>query len=262
MKHLARPTLRLRLTRCAAGGLAALAMAATAHAAPPPLRFTFEQLIAETAPEYHAYVERLERERLIERGSATARRVERIFRQLLPEAMRLSRYSSEFRWQAIVLKDAEGNFALPDGRIFVSAAWARHGRLSDNELALLIAHEMAHVVANHMLERVSALAAQHPAGSPSILALLRQSREQPQAVRDIAPLMRMQETQADRMGAAILGASGVPLAAAVRLFDSMARAEKRSIGMAFLDTHDTALRRKADLLEWAFSMDWPAWLQP
>ncbi|HEX5612430.1 MAG TPA: M48 family metalloprotease [Burkholderiales bacterium] len=247
----------------AAAGMVALVVASAAAAGAPvtgraqDMRFSFDELMHETASEYQAYFERLEARRGIERDTAKARRVERIFRQVLPQALRLHRPSEALRWGVFVLSQGAANFALPDGRIFVAAGWARRGRLGDDELALLIAHEIAHVICDHMLERVSALAAKQPRGA-HIRDLLRQSREQWQVLAEIAPLMRTQEIEADRVGAAIIGASGVPLASAVGLFEHMARAEARSIGMAFVNSHDTALRRKADLLAWAFSMDWRA----
>jgi len=263
MTRVAGPTLRRLLVRCAVGGLAALAASPASGGAPvtgraQELHFEPRDLIAETASDYRAYVERLDAKRLIERDSPSARRVERIFRRLLPHAMRLNRESEALRWEVVMVREDAANFALLDGRIFVSARWAQRGRLTDSELALLLAHEMAHVISNHMLERLSALAAKDPENRGSIGDLLRESREQWQMVREIAPLMRAQEIEADRVGAAIAGASGVPLGQAVRLFDHMARAEERSFGMAFVNSHDTALRRKADLLEWAYSMGWPA----
>jgi len=262
MKRGSRPALAQRFLRWAAGGLAALAMMSAASAGTPitgraqDLRFSLEELIHETSADYQAYLERLEAKQRIERETANSRRVERIFRQLLPQAMRLHARNASIRWQVFVLRQGSANFALPDGTLFVAADWAKRGRLSDPELALLIAHEMAHVICDHMLERVSALAANQP-GRSRIRDLLRQSREQWHALGEIAPLMRTQEMEADRVGAAILGASGLPLAEAVGLFDHMARAERRAIGMAFVNSHDTALQRKAGLLEWAFSMDWP-----
>lgn len=252
-----------RCLRSAAAGFVALVVASAAAAGAPvtgraqDMRFSFDELMHETASEYQSYFEHLEARRGIERDTARARRVERIFRQVLPQALRLHRPSEALRWDVFVLSQGAANFALPDGRIFVSAGWARRGRLGDHELALLIAHEIAHVICDHMLERVSALAAKQARGA-RIRDLLRHSREQWQVLEEIAPLMRTQEIEADRVGAAIVGASGVPLASAVKLFEHMARAEARSIGMAFVNSHDTALHRKADLLEWAFSLDWRA----
>lgn len=255
------------MKRFAAGALAAFALVSVANAGAPvtgrtqDMRFAFDELMQDTAGDYQAYLERLESKQRIERDSASARRVERIFRHLLPQAVRLHPPSEALHWKVYVLKQGPANFALPDGRIFVSADWARRGRLGDEALALLIAHEMAHVICDHMLERVSALAARQ-GGRARIRDLLRQSREHWNLLAEIAPLMRTQEIEADRVGAAIVGASGVPLAAAVRLFEHMARAEARSIGMAYVNSHDTALHRKADLLEWAFSMDWRAGRRP
>jgi Zn-dependent protease with chaperone function len=248
--------------RTAAFSLALLA-ALPAHAAAPvtgraqELRYSPQELIAATSRDVRRYLARLERDRLIDRHSPTARRIRRIFDLLLPQAKRLHPDAAAWNWQLIVTREAgAGSHALPDGKILIAAHWVTRHALSDPELALLVAHEMAHVVASHMLERVSSFAARS-ARRPKVAALLRQLNEHWYLARDIAPLMRVQELEADRIGAAIIGASGLPLAAAVTLFDRMARGEGDS-GQALVESHLGAGRRKADLLAWERTMDLPS----
>jgi Zn-dependent protease with chaperone function len=63
----------------------------------------------------------------------------------------------------LVAKDLVPPFAMPDGQIFVSPKWVAGRRLTDAEIALVLAHEVAHVLSEHMLERVSTFAAARPA---------------------------------------------------------------------------------------------------
>jgi Zn-dependent protease with chaperone function len=215
------------------------------------LRYTREELNLATGEDFRAYLQALASERLLEGRSAGARRIERIFRRLLPAARRLDPAGAARRWRVVVTKAEHGAlFAMPDGKIFVSARWVAEHRLSDQELALAIAHEMAHVVADHLLERVSAIAALRPLARLGVPDVLRMAREEWTVLREIEPLMRTHEREADRIGIAIAHAAGVSLAKAITLFDKMARAEETRDGISLVNSHDSARQRKANLTGW------------
>jgi predicted Zn-dependent protease len=202
-------------------------------------RFSRAELLVNTKPMGEAYMKILETEPA---ESATARRIEKVYAQVLPQAKRLHPAAASWDWRLeLVARDVVAPFALPHGQIFVSPKWVAARRLNDAEIAFLLAHEMAHVIAEHMLERLSAMAAARPALNMRVADVLRMIEHEWHLVRELEPLMRAQELEADRIGMAIACAAGVPRSRALTLFDKMARAES---GRSYLQSHDEPLERK------------------
>jgi predicted Zn-dependent protease len=224
---------------------AALGMALV-EAAAAEAHFSRAELILGTRPMGEAYMKILEAE---SPGSAAGRRLDRIFADMLEHAKRLHPHAPHWDWQLVlVAKDLVAPFALPDGRIFVSPKWVAVRRLTEAEIALLLAHEMAHVLAEHMLERVSALAAARPARNMRVADVLRMIEAEWYLARELEPLMQAQELAADRIGLAIVCAAGVPHSRALTLFDKMARAET---GPSYVASHDDPIERKLALAKWS-----------
>jgi predicted Zn-dependent protease len=211
------------------------------------LLFSRDELLVGTRPMSHAYLERLKE---VDRRTGTALRIERAFVHLLQQAKRLRRGAEDWDWKLVVVaSDAVSAFALPDGRIFISLDWVNRRRLSDAEIALLVAHEMAHVIAEHLLERVSAFAAARPAQKLSVSAVLRIVQEEWFLARELEPLMQTQEFEADRIGMAMVCAAGIAPTRALTLFDKMARLDAVS-ALSDLRSHAAPLERKLDVIAW------------
>jgi predicted Zn-dependent protease len=220
--------------------IAALCGIGIAHAG--EARFSRAELLVSTRPMGEAYMKILETEPA---DSATARRIERVYAQVLWHAKQLRPDVGSWEWRLeLVARDVVAPFALPHGQIFVSPKWVAARRLNDAEVAFLLAHEMAHVIAEHMLERLSAMAAARPALRMRVADVLRMIELEWHVVRELEPLEQAQELEADRIGMTIACAAGVPPSRALTLFDKLARAER---GASYVNSHDTPLERKLRL---------------
>lgn len=209
-------------------------------------RLSRAELFVSTKPMGEAYMKILETEPA---ESAPARRIERVYAQLLRHAKRLHRDAESWDWRLVlVARDVVAPFALPHGHIFVSPKWVAARQLTDPEIALLLAHEMAHVIAEHMLERLSAMAAARPALNMRVADVLRMIEHEWYLVRELEPLMQAQELEADRIGMTIACAAGVPPSRALTLFDKLARAES---GPSYVKSHDGPRERKAAVTPWS-----------
>ncbi len=129
--------------------------------------------------------------------------------------------------------------------VLVDARFVRQLELSDDELALVLAHEVAHVVAGHPSEKLSFMAEtlgkeKAPnAGSP-----LRAFFEVDTYALMFQPTARLQEREADSIGAAIFHAAGYDPQRALQLFDKLAKLEKDGFESP---THDSAIARRESL---------------
>lgn len=61
------------------------------------------------------------------------------------------------RYQATVIQDAQPNaFALPGGYVFVTSSILELCQRQEDQIAFVVAHEMAHIVKQHAMERIVA----------------------------------------------------------------------------------------------------------
>jgi predicted Zn-dependent protease len=155
-------------------------------------------------------------------------------------------------WQVEVFRDSAVNaFALPGGRIGVYTGLLQVAETPD-QLAAVIGHEVAHVVAQHHNERVSqqfateqglALASALAGGGAtqqSLMALLGLGAQ----VGVLLPYSRIQETEADKIGLDLMAQAGFDPRAAVELWRNM---ERDGGGPEFLSTHPSGGTRIEEL---------------
>jgi len=130
-------------------------------------------------------------------------------------------------WKAILITDfGYGAAAFPGEIILVDAKFVRTLQLNDDELALILAHEAAHVVAGHASIKLAFMA--------EFLG-----KEKVPTAR--TPLL--QEREADRLGAALFYATGYDTQRALRIFDKLVELERCEHGQV-ADSHDAATTRK------------------
>jgi predicted Zn-dependent protease len=156
---------------------------------------------------------------------------------------------------AVIADDTPNAFALPGGRIGFHSGMFRHA-LGDDEIAVILAHEVAHVVCRHGNERASqGLLA--TLGAVALDVSLRdesgERRQQALALYGAAatlgvilPYSRSHESEADHLGLFYMARAGYRPAAAVafwRRFSQQGGAKPPE----FLSTHPSDTTRVARL---------------
>lgn len=167
-------------------------------------------------------------------------RAERVSARLLQAA---GKNPSE--WEVVVFASDEVNaFALPGRKIGLHEGMMRMAR-TDDQLAAVIGHEIAHVDARHPSERISSQMATQ-AGAEIAGSLLGASTgTDPRMVAGLLgagaqfgvllPYSRNQELEADSLGLRLMAAAGYDPRAAVTLWEGMKGASARA--PTFLSTH-------------------------
>ena len=175
---------------------------------------------------------------LLQRVNAIASRLEPQTRAFRPDA-------PGWRWEVNVITSNQINaFCMPGGKIMVYTGLARQLNLSDDELAVVIGHEMSHALREHSREQISqALAAQSAIGIGAALLGLGQGSA------DLAGMgyrtfiatrfSRTDENEADRMGLELMARAGYDPRAAVTMWQKMISAKHGSQPPAFLSSHPT-----------------------
>ncbi len=151
-------------------------------------------------------------------------------------------------WTAILIEDfGHGAVAFPGETVLVDAKFVRELRLNDDELALIFCHEVAHIAAGHASAKLSFMAEylgkdKVPTARTALLEFLAKDAY----AAAFQPTARLQEREADALGAVIFYASGFDPVRALALFDKLAVLETRNSGGAgqAADPHDAAAARK------------------
>jgi predicted Zn-dependent protease len=175
-------------------------------------------------------------------NAAQVRRVREITARLVPLGVRFNPAAARWRWEVNVIDAQQINaFCMPGGKIVVFAGLIDRLKLSDDELAAVIGHEIAHALLEHGRARMSEqvlksvglnLAAAYFGLSDASAVLLGQAAQ----VAITLPYSRGHETDADLVGLELSARAGFDPRAAVTLWRKMAAA---SAGQPpqFLSTH-------------------------
>lgn len=174
-------------------------------------------------------------------------------------ADRLIRQSSAFRpdapswkWEVNVLQSPEVNaWCMPGGKIAVYSGLIDKLKVSDDELAAVMGHEIAHALREHSRERASEQAV---AGiGITILATVAGVGQLGQQGMEYAyqgllglPNSRAHETEADRMGVELAARAGYDPRAAISLWKKMGEVGG-SEQPKFMSTHPPRTERMRDL---------------
>jgi predicted Zn-dependent protease len=191
--------------------------------------------------------------RMIEDGPQV-QRVKRVAERVIEAAKR--RYPGagleDYNWEVVLIDDDSANaFALPGGHIGVHTGLLPVAQ-DDNGLAIVLGHEVAHVLAGHSGERLS----QHlliVGGTVIGVVALGDEDDTTQQVAMAAlgvgtqlgivlPYSRLHESEADELGLFIAAQAGYDPDAAIGLWQRMAQASDAG-SMEFLSTHPDPQRR-------------------
>ncbi len=181
-------------------------------------------------------------------------RVRAIANRLIPQTSVFRPDAKDWQWEVNVETTDELNaYCMPGGKIMVYSGLVQKLSLTDDELATVIGHEMAHALREHSRERVSRAYAQQLAlsGVAAVTGLGQGTVDLVSAIGDVTfqlPHSREQEAEADRIGLELMARAGYDPRATPRVWTKMGSA--RGSGNAppeFLSTHPSGASRIADL---------------
>jgi predicted Zn-dependent protease len=171
--------------------------------------------------------------------------VDRVFLRLLPVAWRLFPESRALRWEVLLTEDDSLEArAYPSGQIVVSAPFLSRFVRSDDELAFLLGHEMAHVLLEHGRRGYeAAVPLTHLAGTVDATLIHENLQSSMSLHLRLLPLLRAQEGEADRLGVQLAVDAGFDASAGSGLLERMdAAGEDPSPAHDSLQSRSAALR--------------------
>ncbi|MBE0620302.1 MAG: M48 family metalloprotease [Burkholderiales bacterium] len=196
------------------------------------------------------YVRQAIKDRTLEEDRSLNARVDAVMATVGAAVAAIDSRFAHSSWRAILINDfGYGAAAFPGETILVDATFVRTLQLNDDELAMILAHEAAHVLAGHASEKLSFMAEflgkeKVPTARKALLAFLADDAY----AAAYRPTALLQEREADAVGAAIFFAAGYDSRRALGIFDKLAELETRE-DRRDQDSHDAAAVRKQAVSE-------------
>jgi predicted Zn-dependent protease len=188
----------------------------------------------------------------LNRDPAQLARVRGIAQRLIPQTRVFRADAPSWQWEENVITSKEVNaWCMPGGKIAVYTGLIDRLQATDDEIAAVMGHEIAHALREHGRERASQAMAQGigVAVVGTALGMGGGAQDLTQLVLDLTfnlPNSRVDETEADRIGVELAARAGFDPHAAVTLWQKMAKLGG-SQPPQFLSTHPSHASRIDDL---------------
>jgi predicted Zn-dependent protease len=210
-----------------------------------------------------AYVEMLRpyaQQGKIDNDSALKKRVNRITGRLIAQAIKMRPDTRNWEWSIKIIDEPEtvNAWAMAGGKMALYSGLVEKIKPSDDELAQVLGHEIAHALAKHSAEKMSVamassigVAAVGVAADRKGLALTGAALAAALAVQK--PNSRAAESEADRIGIELAAKAGYDPRAAITLWQKMAEVGGKG-PPEFLSTHPSPVNREKKLAEYVPEM--------
>lgn len=157
----------------------------------------------------------------------------------------------DYKWEFNLIENkAKNAFCLPGGKVVVYTGILKIAK-NDSQLATVISHEIAHALARHGAERVSAGMLSQ---GVQVIGNIVLGSQAPQYTKTfniaygvgaqygvLMPYGRMQESEADEIGIYLMHKAGYDLKEAVKFWENMSKGKKENF--EFLSTHPNSENR-------------------
>lgn len=250
---------------------ASLAVSTFALAAPEPARegvqvekmsrlrtlVSEEDLQAESRQQYAALLEEAAKQGVLaSRDAAQVKRLRRIANQLIPHASRWNAAASDWQWEInLINADQVNAFCMPGGKIAFFSGILDQLQLTDDEVAVVMGHEMSHALREHARERMAKSGLTNMGarlaslGVAAVFGLDRNLTDMlAGGAAQFATLKfsRSDETEADVVGLDLVARAGYDPRAGIALWTKMERLAQGSPPQ-WLSTHPSGANRIAQM---------------
>jgi predicted Zn-dependent protease len=177
------------------------------------------------------------------------RRVRTIAARIEPHTAVFRQDAPGWKWEVNVINSKELNaFCMPGGKIAFYSGLISGLNLSDDEIAVVMGHEIAHALREHSREQVSqAIAAQTAIGvGAALLGLGGGSADLANTAYEAfvaTKFSRVDESEADRIGLELTARAGYDPRAGISLWQKMMKANQGGRAPEFFSTHPAEASR-------------------
>lgn len=189
---------------------------------------------------------------VLDKSSNDAKRIQTISDRLIAQAPVFRPDSAQWKWEVNLIKSDELNANCgPGGKIIFYTGLMDSLKLTDDEIAAILGHEIAHALREHGREAMSKAYGIEMAkqGAGALLGLSQDSLALADTVANYGmtlPNSRANENEADLIGLELAARAGYNPNAAITLWNKMSKASEGA-PPEFMSTHPASSSRIASL---------------
>jgi predicted Zn-dependent protease len=189
----------------------------------------------------------------LDRDPGQVQRVRNIVTRLVPQTAAFRPDAQKWPWEVHIISLDEVNaWCMPGGKMAVYTGLIQKLQVTDDELAGVMGHEIAHALREHARERISRqMGTQMAVGiAGALFGVGDLGQSLGNMVADVTlnlPNSRLHETEADRIGVELAARAGYDPRAAISLWEKMAKVASGGQPPKWLSTHPSHEDRIKDL---------------
>lgn len=166
----------------------------------------------------------------LDEDRALLARLRYISAELIRVAIELKPETAQWQWEVHTTSDTEVDaICMAGGKILVGSAFVHQLALTDGELAMLLAHEVAHAVAEHHRETFSeAMLVNRLPAVPLDVVMARLDSDLSLQIR-LSKLSSLQESEADHLGMVLAHRAGWSAEDIVSFYRKLAEGESSAL---------------------------------
>jgi predicted Zn-dependent protease len=203
---------------------------------PQDLAFDSDDVQAMAASAYYQSLRELTRHGALDRNPQLLARVRRIAQPIIAQAILLKPEAAQWQWEIHIAQANQIDaYCMAGGKILVGTGFLEQQVLTDGEIAALLAHEIAHAIAEHVREELSMVRRLSPDYAyfslEEVTGLLGWDLS---VSLSLASLSRLQELEADDIGITLAARAGFDPRDLVRFYRKLNR---DGTAVMLMDTH-------------------------
>jgi predicted Zn-dependent protease len=212
-----------------------------------------EEVQAGSTKAYSQMMAEAQKKGVLDRDAGQVQRVRNIVNRLIPQTTTFRPDAQKWPWEVHVISIDEANaWCMPGGKMAIYTGLIQKLQLSDDEIAAVMGHEIAHALREHARERVSRqMGTQMAVGiAGALFGIGDLGQGLGNMVADVTlnlPNSRLHETEADRIGVELAARAGYDPRAAIQLWQKMAKGSSGGQPPKWLSTHPSHADRLKDL---------------
>ena len=216
--------------------------------------------VTQSAAAYSQMMGDFGKKKQIETGTPRAEKVREITDRLIAQAVRFRPDSANWAWEVQVINDPKtvNAFCMAGGKMAIYTGMWERLKATDDEIAQVMGHEIAHALADHTRERMSiamtsaavttaAAVAITIAGGDERAGLALSGAQLASVLAIQLPNSREGESEADQIGIELAARAGFDPKAAVTLWEKMGK--EGGGPPQFLSTHPSPQNRAVRLAQ-------------
>ena len=207
---------------------------------------------AAAAKGYADVIAKAQKEGKLNQDAKQVARVRAIANRLIPQTAAFRPDAPQWKWEVNVIESDQLNaWCMAGGKIAFYSALIEKLALTDDEIAAIMGHEIAHALREHSRERISQQLATSVGLdlASAVFGLSRGASDLAGMAADVAislPYSRSHEVESDRIGVELAARAGYNPRAAISVWQKMSRAGGGS-PPELLSTHPSPENRIQDL---------------